>query len=190
MPIYEFYSPDTHKIYSFYAKTLAQGQLIPKCPDNPTARMQKLLSTFAVTGKRDRKPGPEEPDPGAGPGDDLPPGMDDAKMEAAMGAMEKEFSSVDENDPKAMARMMRRMSELTGEMFDEPMEEAVRKLEEGADPDSLEDEMDGAFGAEGADDPYGEGPPPPGPKDPKEPRVKLKVRRPPPVRDPKLYDYE
>ena len=39
-------------------------------------------------------------------------------MESAMNAMEKEFSSVDENDPKAMARMMRRMSELTGEKID------------------------------------------------------------------------
>ena len=36
-------------------------------------------------------------------------------MEAAMGAMEKEFSNVDENDPRAMGRMMRRMAEMTGE---------------------------------------------------------------------------
>ena len=59
---------------------------------------------------------------------------EDARMESAMNAMEKEFASVDENDPKAMARMMRRMSELTGEKIDGEMEEVVRKLEEGADP--------------------------------------------------------
>ena len=40
-------------------------------------------------------------------------------MEAAMSAMEGEFSNVDENDPRAMGRMMRRMSELTGEKLDE-----------------------------------------------------------------------
>ena len=51
-----------------------------------------------------------------------------------MGAMEKEFSGVDENDPKAMARMMRKMSEITGEKMDGQFEEVVRKLEEGADP--------------------------------------------------------
>lgn len=183
MPIYEYYSPDTNRIYSFYAKTLAQGQLVPRCPDNPKARMKKIVSTFAVTG-RNR----EEPKAAAGPDAG---GPDDAKMESAMAAMESEFSGLDENDPKAMARMMRRMSELTGEKLDEPMEEAMRKLEEGADPDSLEDSLGSAFGDEpGADDPYGEGPPPAPTADPKEGRTKFKVRRPPPVRDPKLYDYE
>ena len=35
MPIYEFYSPDTNRIYSFFARSLAQGRLTPRCPDNP-----------------------------------------------------------------------------------------------------------------------------------------------------------
>lgn len=180
MPIYEYYSPDTNKIYSFFAKTLAQGQTIPKCPDNPKARMQKLVSVFAVTGKRGRKLGPGD-DAAAAQGLAPAPSADDARMEAAMGAMEREFSHVDENDPRAMARMMRRMSELTGEKFDEPMEEAVRKLEEGADPDSLEDDLGG--------EPGGDEGPESAPKDPKEPRARRKVRR-APVRDPQLYDYE
>lgn len=186
MPIYEFYSPDTNRIYSFYAKTLAQGKLTPQCPDNPEARMVRLVSAFAV-GKKNQKT------EGGGQKTDAASGdpAEDAKMEAAMGAMEKEFSNVDENDPRAMARMMRRMAELSGEKLDEPMEEAVRKLEEGADPDSLEDQLGDAFGPEGEGDPYGEGPMPPAKEsDPKEPRARLKIRRPPPTRDPKLYDYE
>lgn len=187
MPIHEFYSPDTNKIYSFYAKTLAQGQLLPQCPDDPKARMRKLLSGFAIGGGTREEP--VEAAPAGGP----PGGMDDSRMAAAMGAMESEFANVDENDPRAMARMMRRMSDLTGERFDETMEEAVRKLEEGADPDSLEDQLGDAFGPEGGgeDDPYGDGPPPPaGPEpDRPEPRARFKVRRRPPVRDPKLYDY-
>ncbi len=189
MPIYEYYSPDTHKIYSFFAKTLAQGKLTPRCPDNPKARMVKLVSSFAVGGTRKEEP----PGTGAAPGASDNP-AEDARMEAAMSAMEREFSSVDENDPRAMARMMRRMAELSGEKLDEPMEEAVRKLEEGADPDSLEAEMGDAFGpGEGAaGDPYGEGPMPGAEKqpEPKEGRAKFKVRRAPPVRDPQLYDYE
>lgn len=185
MPIYEYYSPDTNRIYSFYAKTLAQGRTIPRCPDHPKARMVKVVSKFAVTG-RAKEPAKAE----ASTGDDLPPGMTESKMEAAMAEMEREFSNVDENDPKAMARMMRRMGELTGEKFDEPMEEAMRKLEEGADPESLEDSMGDAMGGAVEDDLYGEGPPPPAAKDPKEPRGKFRARRPPPTRDPKLYDYD
>jgi hypothetical protein len=185
MPIYEFYSPDTNRIYSFYAKTLAQGKIVPRCPDNPKARMVKLLSTFAVAGTR-KSDAPAGPTAGAAPG-----GLDDPRMEAAMGAMEREFSRVDENDPRAMARMMRRMAELSGEKLDGPMEEAVRKLEEGADPDALESELGGAFGPEGEGGPEGLNALPPGaPGDRTEAKARFKARRPPPSRDPKLYDYE
>jgi hypothetical protein len=185
MPIYEYYCPDNHTVYQFYAKTLAQGRTVPKCPDNPKFKLRKLVSAFAVTkgGKSDAEP-PAAP---AGPAS----GGEDARMEAAMASMEQEFSSVDENDPKAMGRMMRRMAELTGEKIDGEMEEVVRKLEEGADPDSLEESLGGPGGPDDAD-PYGEGPGGPGqpPADPKEARHRFRVRRTAPRRDHKLYDYE
>lgn len=185
MPIYEYYCPDNHTIYQFYAKTLAQGQTVPKCPDNPKFRMKKSVSAFAITSGGAK----EEPKPAANPAD----AAEDARMDAAMNAMEGEFSNIDENDPKAMARMMRRMSELTGEKIDGEMEEVVRKLEEGADPDSLEDQLGGGDEAgNGMDDPYGDGtggPPGPAP-DPKEARHRFRVRKTAPRRDPKLYDYE
>lgn len=175
MPIYEYYCPDNHRIYQFFAKTLAQGRTVPKCPDNPKFRMEKVVSAFAVGGRaKEEAPG------GKAEGDG------DPRMDAAMAAMEKEFANVDENDPRGMGRMMRRMAELSGEKIDGEMEEVVRKLEEGADPDSLEDQ----FG-EGAD---GEGAEPgadaPGPA--AEPPARRGQRRfqGPAIRDPKLYDYE
>jgi hypothetical protein len=186
MPIYEYYCSDNHTIYQFYAKTLAQGQTVPKCPDNPAFRMRKLVSAFAVTRGGKKGDGDDAPPPST-PGD----APDDARMEAAMSAMENEFSNVDENDPRAMARMMRRMSEITGEKIDGEMEEVVRKLEEGADPDSLEEQLGGGEeSGEGMDDPYGEGASPGGPAaDPKERKHRFKVRRAAPRRDPQLYDY-
>ena len=101
-----------------------------------------------------------------------------------MGAMEQEFASVDENDPRAMGRMMRRMAELTGEKIEGEMEEVVRRLEEGADPDTLEEALGGGAG----DDPAGDGA---GhiPADPKEARHRFRARATAPRRDPKLYDY-
>lgn len=193
MPIYEFYCPDNHTIYQFYAKTLAQGRVIPKCPANPSFRMQKVVSAFAITGGG-RKDDESKGEAAAGHDAAGADPAEDARMEAAMSAMESEFSSIDENDPKAMARMMRRMSELTGEKIDGEMEEVVRKLEEGADPDSLEEQLGGGEEGAGMDDPYGEGmgmggeggPPP----DPKEPKHRFKARRTAPRRDPQLYDYE
>lgn len=182
MPIYEYYCPQNHTVYQFYAKTLAQGKTVPKCPDNPRFKMQKMMSAFAVTsgGRGDESP------PAAAPAAGEPEG---ARMEAAMGAMEQEFSSVDENDPRAMGRMMRRMAEMTGEKIDGEMEEVVRKLEEGADPESLEEQLKGGPG----DDPDGGGMEPgmPGmkPNEQREARARLKARRGPALRDPKLYDY-
>jgi hypothetical protein len=185
MPIYEFYCSDNHKVYQFYAKTLAQGQTVPKCPDNPAFSMVKLVSKFAVTssgkGGKQKAGNKENADGGT------PDAVEDPRMEAAFGAMEREFSSVDENDPRAMGRMMRRMAELTGEKMDGGMEEVVRKLEEGADPESLEEQMGGGAG----DDPDAEGmPPPDAVADLKEKRHKFRARHRAPIRDPKLYDYE
>ncbi len=193
MPIYEYYCPDNHTIYQFYAKTLAQGKIIPKCPDNPAFSMQKTVSTFAVkTGGKKSGDETAQGDPVGGPGAGGDP-AEDARMEAAMSAMEGEFANVDENDPRAMGRMMRRMAELTGEKIDGEMEEVVRKLEEGADPESLEEQLGGDMPGEGGgmDDPYGDGPMPGADKpDHKEPKHRYKVRRAPLRRDPKLYDYE
>ena len=189
MPIYEYYSPETNRIYSFYAKTLAQGRTIPACPDHPRARMQKLVSGFAIGGGRAQ--GEDAAPPSGGTGGDA---AEDVRMEAAMGAMEREFAGMDENDPKAMARMMRRMAEVSGEKLDGPMEEAMRKLEEGADPEALEEQLGDAFGPEGGETgAEGEGmSPPAGPDQPagKEGKARRRVRRSAPVRDPKLYDYE
>lgn len=176
MPIYEYYCPDNHTIYQFYAKTLAQGQRTPKCPDNPRYRMEKIVSPFAVTSGTSKDAPPDSTPPGTPP-------ADDPRMDAAMAAMEREFAHVDENDPRAMGRMMRRMAELTGEKIDGEMEEVVRKLEEGTDPDSLEESLghtDPDCPPEGCDACAPDTP---------EPRPRYKPRPPAPTRDPQLYDY-
>lgn len=187
MPIYEYYCADNHTIYQFYAKTLAQGQTVPRCPDNPKFKLKKLVSAFAVTkgGKRE-EPAAMGPAGDAGMGDSA----DDARIEAAMGEMEQEFASVDENDPRAMARMMRKMSEVTGEKIDGEMEEVVRKLEEGVDPETLEEQLGGAEGnGEGGPDGMGIDGPAAKAGGPREKKHRFKARR---VlrRDPKLYDFE
>lgn len=183
MPIYEYYCAENHTVYQFYAKTLKQGRTIPKCPDNPSYRLQKMVSGFAVThgGKSDAPPSPP-----AGAGN----AAEDARMEAAMGAMESEFARVDENDPRAMARMMRRMAELTGQKIDPEAEEVVRKLEEGADPEAMEEALGGEAACHMPDpDDDGLGLGARKEAEPQEARHRFKARR-ELRRDPKLYDYE
>jgi hypothetical protein len=174
MPIYEFYCPDNHKIYSFYARTLSQGERIPRCPDNPDYRMERLFSKFSVTGRAKEKP--------ETPGDEA---MDDPRMMSAMAQMEQEFAGMDtENpDPRQLGRMMRRMSQLTGEKIPPQMEEMLTRMEAGEDPEKLEEEYGDAL-----DDVDQEGGTEGGPGEEKASAKLLRSVRRRPVRDPKLYE--
>jgi len=55
MPIYEYYSADTHKIYSFYARKLVGPDVVPRCPDSGGKKMERVLSPFAITGRAKEK---------------------------------------------------------------------------------------------------------------------------------------
>jgi hypothetical protein len=172
MPIYEFYCPDNHKIYSFFARSLAYAGKTPRCPDNPKHRMQRMVSRFAVTGRAKEKP-------------DSPPdaGIDEARMESAMAEMEREFGGMDADnpDPRQLARMMRKMTSLSGEKMPVQVEELIRRMEAGEDPEKLEEEYGEAIEdfdpLGGSDEPAGE----------KEAKARARFRR-KPTRDPVLYE--
>lgn len=136
MPIYEFYSPDTNKIYSFFVRSISQSGKIPRCPDKPSARMERVLSRFAVTGHAEEK-------------SDAAPDPTDPRMERVMAEMEREMRGMDESnpDPRAIGRMMRKMTEATGQAMPGEMEQMIRRLEAGEDPEKLEEEFGGAFDA-------------------------------------------
>jgi hypothetical protein len=133
MPIYEYYSADTHKIYSFYARKLIGPDVLPKCPEGADKKMERVLSPFAITGKAKEKT--EEP---GGQGMlDLDP-----RQEAEMMKLASEMSGMDEEnpDPRALGRLMRRMMDITGEKMPEPMLEMLARMEKGEDPENLEEE--------------------------------------------------
>ena len=117
------------------------------------------MSRFAFAGGSKKGSGgkPEVGSPGA-PGlddlADLTPGQE-REMMRLMGQME----GMDENDPKQMGTLMRKMSEITGEGLGPEMEEAVRRLEAGEDPDKIEEDLgdlgmgdDGGMGGPSYDD--------------------------------------
>lgn len=104
--------------------------------------MEKVMSGFSITGKKEEPP--EALGNAAGDNTDDPfAGMDPNQSEKIMKELEGAMGGMDEDnpDPKQMGQLMRKMCEMTGESMDETMEEVVRKLEEGADPDELEDRM-------------------------------------------------
>ena len=182
MPIYEFYSPDTRKIYSFFARSLSYSEKTPSCPDGKKYIMKKLLSGFSITGRS--ADAPDKPDTGNDT-DDPFAGMDPGQAEGVMKELEGAMSGMDDDnpDPRQMGQLMRKMCEMTGEQMDEPMEEVVRKLEEGMDPNALEERMGDFMG----DDEGGLGEAE-SPKDNAKAKLKNMMRK-RLSRDPELYEF-
>lgn len=139
MPIHEFYCKANRTIYSFYSPRILREGDVPRCPANRRYQMERMISGFSITGRH------KESDTAA-PGEEAE-ASDDPRMEAAMTELEREMSSMDEEnpDPRQMGHLMRRMSQITGESLDGPMEEMVRKMEEGVDPETLEEDFGDAM---------------------------------------------
>jgi putative FmdB family regulatory protein len=140
MPIYEFYCSECHRIFSFLSRSVNTAKQ-PACPRCDRASLTRRVSSFAIS--KGRK---EEPAPSAGadlPG--LPPGMDEARLEQAMATLTREAEGIDEEDPRQGAGLMRRLFEATGMPVAAGMEEALRRMESGEDPEKIEEEMGDAM---------------------------------------------
>jgi hypothetical protein len=142
MPIYEFFSPAKGKIYSFFARTSDYADKIPLCPDGKQYKMTKLLSGFSITGQKNQTEIDSE-DTISSDNDNPFARMDEGQSAKIMRELEGAIGGMDDEnpDPKQMGALMRKMCDMTGEKMDESMEEVVRKLEEGTDPEELEDRM-------------------------------------------------
>jgi len=159
MPIYEFHCSDCNRVFSFFARGSAATKRRPKCPRCGGRRMSKLFSRFAMSTRRPESPKTERGGTGGaeGPGDLSH--EQEARMERAMMGLGKDIDKIDENDPRQMASVIRRLSDATGEPIDEATREMICRLESGEDPDKVEDKMADAFGPEeGAGAGYGDGP--------------------------------
>lgn len=71
---------------------------------------------------------------------------EDARMEAM--ADPSSFGDLDENDPKSMARFMRKMGGEMGEELPPEFGEMVDRLEAGESPDAIEQSMGDAMGGD------------------------------------------
>jgi putative FmdB family regulatory protein len=142
MPIYEFACPKCRKIYSFLSKRVNPGRP-PVCPKCGNKKMAKQVSRFAMTRKV------AEPAAKAGPesGEPPMPDMDDPRVERAMLEMERDMEHLDENNPRHMAHMMKKMKDLMppGSVPKE-LDVAIKRLEAGEDPEKIEADMGDLLG--------------------------------------------
>ena len=141
MPIYEFACPKCRKIFSFLSKRMNPDRL-PVCPKCGNKKMEKQISQFALTR------GLAEPASGGPEGDEGPmPDLDDPRVARAMAEMERDMEHMDENNPKHMAHMMRKMKDMMPPgSIPKEFEVAIKRLEAGEDPEKIEADMGDVLG--------------------------------------------
>ena len=128
MPIYEFYCQDCNTIFNFFSSSVNTTKR-PLCPRCKQRKLKRQMSTFyRLTGAKEE-----------GDLDDLP--IDEAKMEKAMSLLAREAEGINEDDPRQAANLMRKLSDAAGVGLGPGMEEALKRMEAGEDPEQIEAEM-------------------------------------------------
>src|SRR3990170_3122965 len=118
MPIYEFRCQRCRRRTSVFTRGIS-ASVDAACSHCGSREMSRLISRVAVLRSED----------------DMFSGLDESSL-----------ADVDENDPRSMARWVRKMSRQMGEPMDAEMETELERMEAGEMPDD--------FGDDGADDAF------------------------------------
>ncbi len=117
MPIYEYECNRCHRRTSVLTMRISE-KVKPVCEHCGATAMHRLMSRFAM------------------------PKSEEARMDALSDPAN--YAGLDENDPKSVARMMRKMGKDMGEEFSGPeFDEAVNELESGGDLGGSDDDLGG-----------------------------------------------
>ncbi len=109
MPIYEYQCEKCRKRSSVLTLRVSE-KVSPVCEHCGSKKMRRLMSRFAM------------------------PKSEDARLDSLTDPTN--LGGLDENDPKSVARMMRKMGQEMGEEFSGPeFDEAIEELESGGDLD-------------------------------------------------------
>ena len=116
MPIYEYLCHDCGRRVSILWRSFSEiGTTKPRCPRCGSENLTRLISRVAVVRSEESR-------------------LEDLADPSSL-------AGLDENDPKSIARWMRRMSHELGEDLSPEFEEVVDRLEAGQSPEEIEEAM-------------------------------------------------
>ena len=116
MPIYEYFCFDCRKRVSVFFRTISAASTTePHCPKCEGTRLRRMVSRVAVLKSEESR-------------------LETMADPSMMAGLENE-------DPRALASFMRRMSNEMGEPLDAEMTEMIDRLESGESPESIEQSM-------------------------------------------------
>ena len=142
MPIYEYACPNCRVVFNFLSKRINPDHL-PTCPKCGNKKMVKQLSRFAMT-RGVKEPAAAGDDQGT---DEQMPDFDDPRVARAMSELERDMEHMDENNPKHMAHMMKKMKDLMPPgTAPKELDVAIKRLEAGEDPEKIEADMGDLLG--------------------------------------------
>ena len=126
MPIYEYECQGCRRRVSLLVRSLA-GHTSPRCPRCGSAELSRLMSRFAMVKS------------------------EDARLESL--GDPSQYGDLDENDPKSVARFMKRMGQEMGEDLGDDLDAAMDEaMSEGGGEGEGALEGDSGPAAGGADD--------------------------------------
>ena len=129
MPIYEFRCQNCHNRVGIQMSYAEYGSKAVACPVCGSVKLSRLIGRVRIAKSEDRR-------------------MDDLSDPAFLGDM-------DENDPKSLARAMKKMGAEMGEDLPPEFGEITDRLESGEDPEAIEKsmpELGAGMGEGGMDD--------------------------------------
>jgi len=125
MPIYEYRCLHCGRRVSLLFRTYAAAsEARPRCPACQSEELRRLVSRVRLMGS------------------------EESRLENL--ASPDSLGDVDENDPRSIARWMRRMGQETGEDLGPEFDEVVDRLESGQSPEEIEQDLPG-LGDDGSD---------------------------------------
>ncbi|MGD8623812.1 MAG: zinc ribbon domain-containing protein [Anaerolineae bacterium] len=115
MPIYEYRCDDCRRRVSLFFRSFSDVAEAPSCPRCGGTNLHRLISRVAVVRSEDSR-------------------LDDLADPSML-------DGLDEDDPKSLARWMRKMSDETGEEMPQEFDEVIDRLESGQSPEEIESSM-------------------------------------------------
>jgi putative FmdB family regulatory protein len=115
MPKYDYRCRQCGRRSSIYQSYEDYGEIAVACPHCGSMNLQRLISRVRIAKSEDSR-------------------LDDISDPAA-------FGDLDENDPRSLARMMRKMGDELGEDMPQEFDEVVDRLEAGESPEEIEESM-------------------------------------------------
>ncbi|HEY9160619.1 MAG TPA: zinc ribbon domain-containing protein [Desulfomonilia bacterium] len=135
MPVYEFYCERCNTVYNFFSRRINNDR-IPECPECKTIKLKKKISLFNTPSGKAKE------------SEDGMPNIDESRLEKAMAMLGREAGSINEDDPKQAANLLRKLSDAAGLNLGPGFQEALSRLERGEDPETIEQEMGDIFEGE------------------------------------------